>query len=102
MEFIGASLSLFLGVLLVYKMDQLDAGLAGIVLTLASSLLEYVYWVMRQSSVVGMHFDAVQHVNEYMEMPQEPPGVLEGSRPPAAVRHRQNYWMGDKQNTCDL
>jgi hypothetical protein len=52
---------------------------------------------MRQSSVVGMHFDAVQHVNEYMEMPQEPPGVLEGSRPPAAVRQRQNDWMGDKQ-----
>ncbi|KAI8341301.1 ABC transporter type 1, transmembrane domain-containing protein [Chlamydoabsidia padenii] len=83
-EFIGASLSLFLGVLLVYKMDQLDAGLAGIVLTLASSLLEYVYWIMRQSSVAGMHFDAVQHINEYMEMPQEPPGVLDGSRPPAA------------------
>ncbi|KAI8089912.1 P-loop containing nucleoside triphosphate hydrolase protein [Halteromyces radiatus] len=83
-EFIGASLCLFLGLILVYKMEQLDAGLAGIVLTLASSLLEYIYWMMRQSTAVGMHFDAVQHINEYMDMPQEPPGVLDGSRPPAA------------------
>ncbi|CAO3611821.1 unnamed protein product [Cunninghamella echinulata] len=83
-EFIGASLCLFLSLFLVYQREKIDVGLAGIALTLAASLLEYVYWLMRQSTAVDMHFDAVQHINEYITIPQEPPGVLEGSRPPAA------------------
>lgn len=82
-EFVGAILSLFIGVFLVYK--STDAGLAGIALTFATYLLEYIYWVMRQSTTVDMQFEAVERINEYTEMPQEPPGVVEGSRPPAAV-----------------
>ncbi|KAI9031832.1 ABC transporter type 1, transmembrane domain-containing protein [Phycomyces nitens] len=83
-EVLGALLSLFISVLLVYKRDTIDAGSAGIALTFATSLLEYVYWLMRQSTTVDMHFEAVERINEYLDMPQEPPGVVEGSRPPAA------------------
>lgn len=83
-ELLGTCLSLFIGVLLVHKMKTVDAGLAGIALTFSTSLLEYVYWLMRQSTTVDMHFEAVERVNEYMEMPQEPPSIVEGSRPPAA------------------
>lgn len=67
------------------KIKTIDAGLAGIALTFSTSLLEYVYWLMRQSTTVDMHFEAVERINEYMEMPQEPPSIVEGSRPPAAV-----------------
>ncbi|KAI8647164.1 P-loop containing nucleoside triphosphate hydrolase protein [Parasitella parasitica] len=83
-ELLGTFLSLFIGVLLVQKIRTIDAGLAGIALTFATSLLEYVYWLMRQSTTVDMHFEAVERINEYMEMPQEPPSIVEGSRPPAA------------------
>ncbi|KAG1443196.1 hypothetical protein G6F56_010764 [Rhizopus delemar] len=65
-------------------MDSIDAGMAGIALTFSTSLLEYVYWLMRQSTTVDMHFEAVEKINEYMNMPQEPPGIVEGSRPPAS------------------
>ncbi|KAI8876141.1 P-loop containing nucleoside triphosphate hydrolase protein [Backusella circina FSU 941] len=82
-ELLGAFLSLFIGVSLVCKRGM-DAGLAGIALTFSTSLLEYVYWLMRQSTTVDMHFEAVERINEYMEMPQEPPSIVEGSRPPAA------------------
>ncbi|KAL0088903.1 ABC transporter type 1, transmembrane domain-containing protein [Phycomyces blakesleeanus] len=83
-EVLGALISLFISVLLIYKRDTVDAGSAGIALTFATSLLEYVYWLMRQSTTVDMHFEAVERINEYLDMPQEPPGVVEGSRPPAA------------------
>jgi ABC-type multidrug transport system fused ATPase/permease subunit len=83
-ELLGTCLSLFIGVSLIHKIKSVDAGLAGIALTFATSLLEYVYWLMRQSTTVDMHFEAVERINEYMEMPQEPPSIVEGSRPPAA------------------
>ncbi|KAI9251585.1 P-loop containing nucleoside triphosphate hydrolase protein [Sporodiniella umbellata] len=83
-ELLGTLLSLFISLLLVYKIDSIDAGIAGITLTFSSSLLEYVYWLMRQSTTVDKHFEAIEKVNEYMNMPQEPPGIVEGSRPPAS------------------
>ncbi|KAI9486628.1 MAG: P-loop containing nucleoside triphosphate hydrolase protein [Benjaminiella poitrasii] len=83
-ELLGAFLSLFISVSLVQKMKKIDAGLAGITLTFSTSLLEYIYWLMRQSTTVGMHFEAIERINEYIEMPQEPPSIVEGSRPPAA------------------
>lgn len=78
-------MSLFIGVSLLRKIQTIDAGLAGMALTFSTSLLEYVYWLMRQSTTVDMHFEAVERINEYMEMPQESPSIVEGSRPPAAV-----------------
>lgn len=84
-ELLGTFLSLFISVRLIQKIKTVDAGLAGIALTFSTSLLEYVYWLMRQSTTVDMHFEAVERINEYMDMPQEPPSIVEGSRPPAAV-----------------
>ncbi|KAF7724816.1 hypothetical protein EC973_000701 [Apophysomyces ossiformis] len=83
-EVLGACLSLFIGILLVFKMETMDAGLAGIALTFATSLLEYIYWLMRQSTTIDMHFESLERIRELGEMPQEPPGIVEGSRPPAA------------------
>ncbi|GAA5816352.1 hypothetical protein MFLAVUS_009880 [Mucor flavus] len=83
-ELLGTFLSLFISVTLIQKIKTVDAGLAGIALTFSTSLLEYVYWLMRQSTTVDMHFEAVERINEYMDMPQEPPSIVEGSRPPAA------------------
>jgi len=34
---------------------------------------------------VEMSLNSVERVNEYLEMPQEPPAIIEGSRPPAGV-----------------
>lgn len=84
-ELLGTFLSLFIGVSLVHKIKTIDAGSAGITLMFSASLLEYVYWLMRQSTTVDMHFEAVERVSEYIEMPEEPPGIVDGSRPPAAV-----------------
>ncbi|KAI8379617.1 P-loop containing nucleoside triphosphate hydrolase protein [Radiomyces spectabilis] len=83
-ELLGSFLSLFISVMLVRKMDTIDAGLAGIALTFAIHLLEYIYWLMRQSTTVDMHFEAVERINEFVNLPQEPPGIVEGCRPPAA------------------
>ncbi|KAI8367772.1 ABC transporter type 1, transmembrane domain-containing protein [Blakeslea trispora] len=81
-ELLGALLSLFVGASIVF--NTIDAGLAGIALTLSNSLMEYVYWLMRQSTTVGTHFESIERINDYIIMPQEPPSIVEGSRPPAS------------------
>lgn len=91
-ELVGSLLSLFIGILLIYK--EINAGLAGIALTFATSLLEYIYWLMRQSTTVDMHFESIERINEYVGMACEPPGIVEGSRPPAAVSDKlQTWWI---------
>ncbi|KAI7862297.1 ABC transporter type 1, transmembrane domain-containing protein [Spinellus fusiger] len=83
-EVLGALVSLTVSILLVYQRSTVDAGSAGMALVFSTSLLEYAYWFMRQLTTVETHFEAVERINEYLDMPQEPPGVVEGSRPPAA------------------
>ncbi|KAI8978493.1 P-loop containing nucleoside triphosphate hydrolase protein [Pilobolus umbonatus] len=94
-EMLGTILSLFISTSLIRKIDRIDAGLAGIALTFSTNLLEYVYWLMRQSTTVDMHFEAIERINEYMEMPQEPPSIVEGSRPPAAWPTHANIQVRD-------
>jgi hypothetical protein len=38
-----------------------------------------------QYTTVEMHLNSVERVQEYLEMAQEPPGIIEDSRPPMNV-----------------
>ncbi|KAI7898811.1 P-loop containing nucleoside triphosphate hydrolase protein [Cokeromyces recurvatus] len=83
-ELLGAFLSLFLAISLVQKLNSIDAGSAGITLTFSTTLLEYIYWLMREGTTIDTHFEAVERINDYIDIPREPPSIVEGSRPPAA------------------
>ncbi|RUP45403.1 glycosyl hydrolases family 2, TIM barrel domain-containing protein, partial [Jimgerdemannia flammicorona] len=83
-EFSGALVTFFAGIFLLMQIDRIDAGLAGLSLSFARSFLDHVYWLMRQYTTVEMHLNSVERVQEYLEMPQEPPSIIENSRPPAA------------------
>jgi ABC-type multidrug transport system fused ATPase/permease subunit len=43
------------------------------------------YWVSRFWGQLEMDFNAVERVEEYLDLPQEPPAIIPGNRPPA-------YW----------
>ncbi|KAI9257101.1 hypothetical protein EDC94DRAFT_615397 [Helicostylum pulchrum] len=83
-EFTGAFVTLFTGVFLLLNLKTIDAGMAGISLFYARNFLENIYWFIRQYTTVEMNLNSVERVQEYLELEQEPPAVINGHRPPAA------------------
>ncbi|KAJ7054740.1 hypothetical protein C8F01DRAFT_1374331 [Mycena amicta] len=68
-----------------------DAGLAGLALTSALNLTTSVYWTCYWWTQLELDLNSVERVVEYLELPQEPPGIIESSRPPA-------YWPSSAAN----
>ncbi|OJT05881.1 ATP-dependent bile acid permease [Trametes pubescens] len=62
-----------------------DAGLAGVCITSAMSFTTSVYWVCRYWTTLELDLNSVERVVEYLDLPQEPPAIIESNRPPA-------YW----------
>lgn len=83
-EFTGAFVTLSAGVFILWNIDRIDAGMAGISLFYASSFLVNVYWFIRQYTQVEMDLNSVERIQEYLLIDQEAPSVVEGRRPPAA------------------
>lgn len=64
---------------------SIDAGYAGLAITYAQSFVQSCYWISRFWGELEMDFNSLERVEEYLHIPAEPPGVIEGNRPPA-------YW----------
>lgn len=83
-ELVGSFVTLFAGIFLLMNIHRIDAGMAGISLFYARSFLEYIYWFIRQYTQVEMNLNSVERIQEYLEIDQEAPAIIEGHRPPAA------------------
>ncbi|KAL5532471.1 hypothetical protein ACEPAF_6041 [Sanghuangporus sanghuang] len=59
------------------------AGWAGLCITTAMQSTYNVYWVCRSWTQLELDLNSVERVVEYFDLPQEPPAVVENSRPPA-------------------
>ncbi|KIK63814.1 hypothetical protein GYMLUDRAFT_40900 [Collybiopsis luxurians FD-317 M1] len=68
-----------------------DSGLAGICITSALSFTMSVYWACRFWTTLELDLNAVERVVEYLDLPQEPPIIIESNRPPA-------YWPSSSPN----
>ncbi|PFH45643.1 hypothetical protein AMATHDRAFT_44023 [Amanita thiersii Skay4041] len=62
-----------------------NAGLAGLCITSAMSLSGSVYWACRFWAALELDLNSVERVVEYLDLPQEPPTIIESNRVPA-------YW----------
>ncbi|CAL1697425.1 unnamed protein product [Somion occarium] len=62
-----------------------DAGLAGVCMTSAMAFTNSVYWACRFWTALELDLNSVERVVEYLDLPQEPPTIIESHRPPA-------YW----------
>ncbi|OJA13396.1 hypothetical protein AZE42_08993 [Rhizopogon vesiculosus] len=62
-----------------------DAGIAGVCITSAMTFTTSVYWACRFWTALELDLNSVERVVEYLDLPQEPPAIIESSRPPA-------YW----------
>ncbi|KAF8998322.1 hypothetical protein BDZ89DRAFT_1148153 [Hymenopellis radicata] len=67
------------------------AGLAGLCITTALSFTTSVYWACRFCTGLELDLNSVERIVEYLDLPQEPPAVIESSRPPA-------YWPSSTTN----
>ncbi|KAJ6610650.1 hypothetical protein B0H10DRAFT_2224811 [Mycena sp. CBHHK59/15] len=68
-----------------------DAGLAGLAMTSALTFTNAVYWACRNWTGLEVDLNSVERVVEYLNLPQEPPAVIESNRPPA-------YWPSSAAN----
>lgn len=79
----GAFLAFFAGVFLLYNIDTIDSGLAGLSLSFALNFSEQIMWTIRRYSLLEMSLNAVERVCEFSELPQEAPAKIYPG-PPAA------------------
>ncbi|KAH8823481.1 multidrug resistance-associated ABC transporter [Flagelloscypha sp. PMI_526] len=70
---------------------QGGAGLAGVCITSAMTFSWSIYWACRYYTELEMGLNSVERIAEYLEIPQEPPAVIESNRPPA-------YWPSTKED----
>ncbi|CAE6476012.1 unnamed protein product [Rhizoctonia solani] len=61
-----------------------SAGLAGIVIVQAQAYVRGLYWGLRFWTELEQSLNSVERVQEYLDLPSEPPAVIESHRPPAA------------------
>lgn len=69
-----------------------EAGTAGLCITSAMSFSSSMYWACRNWTVLELDLNCVERLVEYLDLPQEPPAIIESNRPPA-------YWPSS--NTKD-
>lgn len=60
-------------------------GFEGLLIVSAMGLTMAIYWLCRFISQLELDLNAVERVTEYLNLPQEPPSIIESARPPA-------YW----------
>ncbi|KAG0260123.1 hypothetical protein DFQ27_003732 [Actinomortierella ambigua] len=82
-DIMGALVSFIAGILILINLEHLDAGWAGISLASALNFMGLFYWLVRIYTEMEMALNSVERVHEYLQMPQEPPAIIPGSRPPA-------------------
>ncbi|KAI0041568.1 hypothetical protein FA95DRAFT_1565261 [Auriscalpium vulgare] len=69
-----------------------SAGLAGLCITSAMAFTSSIYWACRFWTGLELDLNSVERLVEYLDLPQEPPAVIESSRPPA-------YWPSSESNS---
>ncbi|RIB00527.1 ABC transporter type 1, transmembrane domain-containing protein, partial [Gigaspora rosea] len=82
----GSLVSFLAGIFILWNIDRIDAGLAGLSLSFAMNFTEQIMWTVRNYTSLEMSLNAVERVCEFSEIPQEAPAIIE-PRPPASWPH---------------
>ncbi|TFK50262.1 P-loop containing nucleoside triphosphate hydrolase protein [Heliocybe sulcata] len=70
---------------LICLWESVSAGIAGLCITSAMTISDRMYWACRYWTALELDLNSVERLVEYLDLPQEPPAVVQSSRPPA-------YW----------
>ncbi|KAJ7099479.1 hypothetical protein B0H15DRAFT_1002427 [Mycena belliarum] len=89
-DFLGALAVFFTAMFSIHILVD-NAGLAGLAITSALNFTASVYWACRFWTGLELDLNSVERVIEYLDLPQEPPAIIESNRPPA-------YWPSSSKN----
>ncbi|KAI9013950.1 P-loop containing nucleoside triphosphate hydrolase protein [Phycomyces nitens] len=79
---LGAFVSFCTGFVLVMSRSWIDPGLAGLSLSYALTFTVHVLWVVRMYAVNEMNMNAIERVDEYMSIEEEPAIHIPETTPP--------------------
>src|SRR5688572_3266250 len=80
---LGALLTFITGMLILWNLDKIDAGLAGMSLSFAMTLPRQIMWLVESFTGLEISLNSVERVCEFMEIDQEAAEIIE-PRPPAS------------------
>ncbi|KAJ6491631.1 hypothetical protein C8R47DRAFT_1214434 [Mycena vitilis] len=89
-DFLGSLAVFFTAMFSIHFLVD-DAGLAGLAITSALNFTTSVYWACRFWTGLELDLNSVERIIEYLDLPQEPPAIIESNRPPA-------YWPSSAKN----
>uniref|UniRef100_D8Q0Y8 Multidrug resistance-associated ABC transporter n=1 Tax=Schizophyllum commune (strain H4-8 / FGSC 9210) TaxID=578458 RepID=D8Q0Y8_SCHCM len=77
---------------MIFSISSLNAGIAGLCITSALGFTDALYWACRNWTSLELDLNSVERVVEYLDLPQEPPAIIEDHRPPA-------YWPSNNSES---
>ncbi|KAF9930863.1 hypothetical protein FBU30_011152 [Linnemannia zychae] len=83
----GAMVAFTTGILILQNYGRIEPGWAAMSLTYALMFTGTIVWLIRIYAQNEMNLNSVERVAEYMSLEEEPPAIIEGSRPPASWPH---------------
>ncbi|KAG0210815.1 hypothetical protein BGX28_008951 [Mortierella sp. GBA30] len=83
----GALVAFITGILVLQNWGKIAPGWAALSLTYSLMFTGTIVWVIRTYAQNEMNLNSVERVVEYMDLEEEPPAIIEGSRPPASWPH---------------
>ncbi|CAG8800871.1 3578_t:CDS:2, partial [Racocetra persica] len=94
-DFVGGLVGLSTAFIIVYNLSKgMDPGLAGFALINALSLTDNVIWVIRLYSMQELNMNSIERIQDYLELEEEPPRIIEGHRPPQEWPSRGDIQIG--------
>ncbi|KAJ7107582.1 multidrug resistance-associated ABC transporter [Mycena epipterygia] len=89
-DFLGGLAVFFTSIFSIHVLVD-NAGLAGLAITSALNFTMSVYWACRFWTGLELDLNSVERIVEYLDLPQEPPAVIETNHPPA-------FWPSSAKN----
>ncbi|KAG0296659.1 hypothetical protein BGZ97_004481 [Linnemannia gamsii] len=80
----GALVSFSTAMLILQNWETIEPGWAAMSLSYSLMFTLMVVWMIRIYADIQINLNSVERVVEYMDLEEEPPAIIEGSRPPAA------------------
>ncbi|KAF9917868.1 hypothetical protein FBU30_000474 [Linnemannia zychae] len=84
----GALVSFSTGMLILQYSESIQPGWAAMSLSYSLMFTGTIVWVIRSYTENELNQNSVERVVEYMDLEEEPPAIIEGSRPPASWPHK--------------
>jgi ABC-type multidrug transport system fused ATPase/permease subunit len=85
-DFVGALIALSTNLSVIYTSyvyGGMDAGFAGLSIAYSLGFTDSLLWLVRMHTLMEMEMNAVERVDEYLSIEEEPPAIIPNNRPPA-------------------